>query len=74
MSPADETQIQYLVQDSIGPLMPYFQVLDLERIRPRPSGVGLIAAKSMHSPTPRVSHFNLWAFGCDIENHVQYQW
>ena len=64
--------MKYLVQVSIGPLMPYFQVRPLKRIKPRPSWVGFIAAKSMHSPTPRVSPFDLSAFGCDIENAVQY--
>ena len=73
-SPVDETRLWYLVQDSIGPLMPYFQVLDLERISPRPSWVGFITAKSMRSPTAWVSPFDLCTFCCDIENPVQYQW
>ncbi|KAL0288824.1 UNVERIFIED_CONTAM: hypothetical protein Sangu_2641100 [Sesamum angustifolium] len=46
-SPANETQLQYLVQVSIGSSMPNLEVLDL--------GVGFVAAKLMRIPTPRVN-------------------
>ncbi|KAL0291388.1 UNVERIFIED_CONTAM: hypothetical protein Scaly_2640500 [Sesamum calycinum] len=52
MSLADETRLQYLVQVSIGSAMPNLRS-STWNVPDRPLGVGFIAAKLMHSPTPQ---------------------